>query len=133
VMPKAVAADPRRTSRKPLPACRVKARSLIESTGSTQGMRLRIRPPSKAESRATKNTELCAGIASPAGPLNSAARFSSTSVSVNGRSGDGNATSRTVKRAIFPASCSSTFGAGGIPFPAPSTKRSGRTKGSALL
>ncbi len=133
VMPEAVAADPRRTSRKLPPASHVNAKSLIESTGSTQGIRLRIRPPSKAESSAAKNSEPLSGIAWAAGTLNSAARFSSISVAVKGRPAGGNAASRTVRRAALPASCSSTSGAGGIPSPTPSTSRSGRTKTPDLL
>jgi hypothetical protein len=57
VMPEAVAADTRRTSRKLLPASRVNAKGLIESTGITQSIRLRMIPPSKAESSAAKNSE----------------------------------------------------------------------------
>ena len=49
-MPAEVARAPRTTSARPWPALRTRPKSLSESTGSTQGMALRMSPPSTASS-----------------------------------------------------------------------------------
>ena len=143
-MPAAEAKKLRLTARRSPPPWPTTPRSLIERTGSTQGMRLRISPPSTARTRMSGSDSVASVTARGTVPggdattarVRSAVRAPSTRVMVRrvpAKPVSGAPSTETSRRAPLPPSFRLTLGAENTRSSGPSTYRSGATNGMVAL
>ena len=135
-MPAAVIRNPSLTRPRSTPPCSIIPRSLMDNTGSTQGMRLRMKPPKSARARMVNKVLKGAASSMPGTAVTvfSMARAPSTNVRVSRGLLDGTAVSPLTatgirNSAILPPPEISTSGMPNCSCFGPSTRMSGLVNG----